>query len=157
MRQSELGGAPRALASAVGYARTADDRGGVIEITETVRAFLLELIGTAERLDVLLFLYRQNTRWWAAEDMTGALGMSPHSVQKHLETLSAANLLDVRVADEIRYMYRPGRPELAERADEVARAHYANRDAVLAVLARRTPESIRLFASAFRLRPRDKR
>jgi hypothetical protein len=65
--------------------------------------------------------------------------------------------LDVRLTDEVKYMYQPGRPELAQLVEDVARAHYADRNQVLAVLARCPPESVRLFASAFRLRKRGKK
>lgn len=126
------------------------------EIPDTVRRFLIDEIGSAERLDLLLFLHRQGTRWWAAEALATELGMPAAAVQSHLEHFSARNLLDVRVAESVIYCYKPSREDLSRLVEEVARAHYRHRNALLAVLAHRASESARLFAEAFQLR-KDKR
>jgi hypothetical protein len=121
-------------------------------IPDTVRRFLTDQIGSAERLDLLLFLYRHPTRWWAAEALAAELGMPAGTVQSHLEHLSAQNLLDVRVAESVIYCYKPAREDLAQLVEDVAQAHYRHRDALLAVLTRRASDSARLFADAFQLR-----
>ena len=126
------------------------------EIPDTVRRFLTHQVGSAERLDLLLFLYRHPTRWWAAEALADELGMPADAVQSHLEHLSARNLLDVRVAGSVIYCYKPGREDLSRLVEDVAHAHYLHRDALLAVLAYRAPDTARLFADAFQLR-KDKR
>jgi hypothetical protein len=126
------------------------------EIPDTVRRFLTDQVGSAERLELLLFLQRHATRWWAAEALAAELGMPAGAVQSHLEHLSARNLLDVRVAESVIYCYKPGREDLSRLVEDVARAHYFHRDAVLAELACRTPGSARLFADAFQIR-KDKR
>jgi predicted ArsR family transcriptional regulator len=125
-------------------------------IPETVRRFLTDQIGSGERLDVLLFLYRYATRWWAAQTLAAELGMPADAAQSHLEHLSARNLLDVRVAESVIYRYHPVREDLSRLVEDVAQTHYRQRDALLAVLARRAPDSARLFADAFQLR-KDKR
>jgi hypothetical protein len=127
-------------------------------IPDTVRRFLTDQIGSVERLDLLLFLHRHATRWWAAQTLAGELEMPADAVQSHLEHLSARNLLDVRVAESVIYCYQPGREDLAQLVEEVARVHYRHRDALLAVLARRTSDTARLFADAFQIRKdKDKR
>jgi hypothetical protein len=85
------------------------------------------------------------------------LQMPVEAAQAHLEHLGTCNLVDVRVAESVRYRYEPGTGELAHVVDQVADAHYHHRDAVAHVLALTPGEGIRLFADAFRLRrgPRD--
>ena len=125
-------------------------------IPETVRRFLTGEVGSVERLDLLLFLHRHPTRWWAAQTVAAELEMPADTVQSHLEHLSARNLLDVRVTESVIYCYNPGREDLSRLVEDVARAHYRHRDDLVAVLTRRATGSARLFADAFQLR-KDKR
>ncbi|MFY9822697.1 MAG: hypothetical protein WAM82_15025 [Thermoanaerobaculia bacterium] len=125
-------------------------------IPNAARRFLTDRIGSAEQLDLLLFLRHNASRWWGAQALAGELKMPPVAVQSHLEHLSACNLLDVRLAGSVLYRYQPGREDLARMVEELALAHYSHRDAVLALLAGRQPGNARLFADAFQLR-KDKR
>jgi hypothetical protein len=120
--------------------------------SDAVRRFLTDDIGSVERLNLLLFLHRHAARWWAAKALAVELEMPADTVQSHLEHLSTRNLLDVRIAESVIYCYKPGREDLPGLVEEVARAHYHHRDAVVAVLAHRPAESARLFADAFQLR-----
>ncbi len=121
-------------------------------LSAATRRFLTDDIGSVERLNLLLFLHRHNRRWWSAQPLAEELGMPADTVQLHLEHLSACNLLDVRIAESVVYCYKPGRQELSELVEEVAQAHYAQRDAVVAVLARHGGGSAQLFADAFQIR-----
>ncbi len=78
--------------------------------------------------------------------------MPANLIQAHLEHLSARNLLDVRIADSVIFCYKPTREELSRLVEDVAEAHYRHRDAVVAMLTGRSPNSARLFAEAFELR-----
>jgi hypothetical protein len=117
-----------------------------------VRRFLTDAVGSVERLNLLLFLHRHAARWWAASALAAELEMPADTVQSHLEHLCARNLLDVRIAESVIYCYQPGREDLSELVEEVARMHYLHRDAVAAALAGRLAGSARLFADAFQLR-----
>jgi hypothetical protein len=121
-------------------------------LSEAVRRFLAEDLGSVERLNLLLFMHRHATKWWAAQTLAAELEMPADAVQSHLDHLSTRNLLDVRIVESVIYCYKPGREELSRLVEDVARAHYLHRDAVVAVLARRPTESARLFAEAFQLR-----
>jgi len=121
-------------------------------LSDAVRRFLADAVGSAERLTLLLFLHRHATRWWAAPALAEELEMPADTVQSHLEHLSARNLLDVRITGSVIYCYQPAREELAGLVEEVARAHYLHRDDVMAVLAQRRAGAARLFADAFQLR-----
>jgi hypothetical protein len=122
-----------------------------------VKRFLTDDVGSVERLNLLLFLRRHATRWWAAKTLAAELEMPADIVQSHLEHLSSRNLLDVRIAESVIYRYQPGRDELAQLVEELARAHYLHCDAVVAVLAHRLADNGRLFADAFQLRKEKKR
>jgi hypothetical protein len=121
-------------------------------LSDPLRRFLTDDIGSVERLNLLLFMHRHPSRWWAAQTLATELEMPPDAVQSHLEHLSARNLLDVRITESVIYRYLPAREELSGFVEEVARAHYLHRDAVVAVLASRLTDSARLFADAFHLR-----
>ncbi|MFL6234184.1 MAG: hypothetical protein ACJ76N_13700 [Thermoanaerobaculia bacterium] len=121
-------------------------------LSDAVRRFLTDGVGSVERLTLLLFLHRHPTRWWAAQALAAELAMPADTVQVHLEHLSARNLLDVRIAEAVIYCYKPGREDLAGLVEETARAHYLHRDAVTAVLAQRRAGSARRFADAFQIR-----
>ena len=121
-------------------------------LSDAMRRFLTDSIGSVERLNLLLHLHRYPTRWWAAQALAAELEMPADTVQTHLEHLSARNLLDVRIAESVIYCYKPGREELSALVEEVARAHYLHRDEVAAVLAQRLTGSARLFADAFQIR-----
>jgi hypothetical protein len=122
------------------------------QLSDAVRRFLTDAVGSVERLNLLLFLHRHATRWWAAQALAAELEMPADTVQTHLEHLSARNLLDVRIAESVIYCYKPGREELSALVEEVARTHYLHRDGVVAVLTPRLTGSARLFADAFQLR-----
>jgi predicted ArsR family transcriptional regulator len=121
-------------------------------LSDAVRRFLTDAVGSVERLNLLLFLHRHAARWWAAPALAAELEMPADTVQSHLEQLSARNLLDVKIAESVIYCYKPGREELSALVEEVARAHYLHRDDVVAALAPRLAGSARLFADAFQLR-----
>jgi hypothetical protein len=121
-------------------------------LSDAVKRFLTDSVGSVERLNLLLFLHRHAARWWAAQALAAELEMPADTVQLHLEHLSSRNLLDVRIAESVIYCYKPGREDLPALVEEVARAHYLHRDDVVAVLAQRLSGSARLFADAFQLR-----
>jgi hypothetical protein len=121
-------------------------------LSDTAQRFLTDQVGSVERLDLLLFLYRHAARWWGAQALTGEVEMAADAVQLHLDHLSARNLLDVRIAESVLYRYHPARDELARLVEEIARAHFLHRNDVVALLTRRASGSARLFADAFQIR-----
>ncbi len=126
-------------------------------LSDAVRRFITDDVVSVERLDVLLFMYRHAADWWSAEKTAALLDMPADVVHAHLEHLSGRNLLDVRIAESVIFCYKPAREEVSRLVEEVAHAHYRHRDAVVAVLAGRPPDSARLFAEAFKLRKGKKR
>lgn len=121
-------------------------------LSDSARQFLAVAIGSIERLDLLLFLYRHATKWWAADTLTAEIDMPADVVQSELEILSARNLLDVRITESVIYRYNPVRADLSRLVEEIAQAHFLHRKEVVTLLTSRAHGSARLFADAFRLR-----
>jgi hypothetical protein len=122
-------------------------------LSDAVKHFLTGAVVSVERLDVLLFLYRNANRWWAAEKLAAELEMPADAVQLHLEHLSARNLLEVRIAESVIFCYKPFSQELSTLVEAVASMHYHHRDAVVSVLTGHQPtDGARLFAEAFHFR-----
>ena len=126
-------------------------------LSDAARHFLVHMIGSIERLDIILVMRRHADRWWTATALADELRIPATVVQSDLDWLGARNLLGVRIAQDVLYQYGPGTTELRQLVDEVSLVHDADRGATAGVVARPIPESARLFADAFRLRkgPRD--
>jgi hypothetical protein len=99
-------------------------------ISASVQRFLRHDIGSPESLNILLLMRRDAQRWWAAHELADELGMQSDTAQKQLERLSARNLLDVRIAESLRYRYRPGAGEIARLVDQVSRAFERDHQAI---------------------------
>ena len=121
-------------------------------LSDAVKRFLADDVGSVERLDVLLFMYRNATRWWEAQKLAAELKMPVDSAHSHLEQLGVHNLLDVKISEAVIFCYKPAREGLSQLVEAVAQAHYLHRDAVVAVLTGSSADSARLFAEAFQLR-----
>jgi predicted nucleotidyltransferase len=58
------------------------------------------------RKGILSVTFRQPKRWWYLSELADALGTSPSSLQREVESLAASGILDVR-RDGRRTYYRP--------------------------------------------------
>jgi len=67
----------------------------------------------------------------------------------------ANNLLDIRLTDDIRYRFRPGRKELEDGALAVAAVYRRKRSTLVRVLSRRSHSDIQDPANALGARKRD--
>jgi hypothetical protein len=126
-------------------------------LSDPARHFLAHTIGSIERLDIILLMQRHPDRWWTAHALADELRIPADAVESDLGWLGTRNLLGVRIAQDVLYQYGPGTNDLRQLIEEVSCAHYADRGAIAALVARPIPEGARLFADAFRLRkgPRD--
>ncbi len=121
-------------------------------LPDPLRQFLRDSISTIERLEILLLMQRHPDRWWTAKAIGDELRMPATVVESDLGWLGSRNLIAVRIAQDVLYQFSPGTPALRQLAEDVAQAHYADRNAVAAALASAISESARRFADAFRLR-----
>ena len=89
-------------------------------------------------------------------DVAIALRLPGATVRRDLDVLAARGLLDVRVdvrvAEETMYWYRPKTADLARYGDLLAQHYVTSRQAVFGFIATPSRLSIKRFAEAFRLR-----
>jgi hypothetical protein len=105
-------------------------------LSDAARHFLVHIIGSIERLDIILLMQRHADRWWTATALADELRLTASVTESGLDWLGARNLLGVRIAQDVLYQYGPGTTELRQLVDEVSRAHYADRGAIAAMVAR---------------------
>jgi len=119
--------------------------------------FMDEHVASLEELDLLVAVADAPFRWWDATALSHQLGVSKDVARRILERFARANLLDIRVTDEVRYQFRPGTQELRDGAEAVAIAYRSRPTAVIQRLTRSPHRSVRDFADAFRFRRNGRR
>ena len=115
----------------------------IAAITACVRSF--------EELEVLLFLAGNRERYCSAVMIATETGLPAAAAGVALETLAARNLLDVRIADAVRYKLDPASAEVRTCLDRTLDAAWKNRAEVMRAIALR-PSALQDFADAFRMR-----
>jgi hypothetical protein len=126
------------------------------EISPGVMRFIAEHVDTLEKLELLKLMTDSEGRWWDAASAAEALGMTTGAARQLLERFAAQNLLEIRVTGDVRYRFQPGDPRLEASAREFANAYRTNRLGILRLVTK-SPDSLRDFADAFRIRRDDDR
>ena len=116
--------------------------------------FLAHRIASVDQLEILVLLIEASTRWFDATTTSHQLGVSPERARSALDALVAHNLLDIRISDDIRYQFSPGRPDLEHAALATAEAYRRRPAPVIQEVARGASQGLRDFAVAFRFRRR---
>ena len=122
------------------------------ELSLAAQALLDRQIGRFEDLEVFVFLADAPDRWWGAQNVARELHVGGAEARAALERLAAANLLDIRLTDDVRYRFRPGTEALRQAADDLIDAYRANPFAVARRVAAMRGRNLRDFADAFRMR-----
>jgi hypothetical protein len=125
-------------------------------LSDDVRQFIEWSLDSVEQLEVLLLLKSRPETSWDAKSVASLLGLLPGTAAKCLEDLGTRNLLDVRIADRLRFRYAPGTGRLAETVDGLAKAYAEQRVLVLELLMAKPQRPIRDFLDAFRIRKEEK-
>jgi hypothetical protein len=124
-------------------------------LTAGVRIFVRDHIRSIEQLDLLLLLLKDETRWWSAEAAARELRTSAAAAAARLEEMAKANLLGVRISDQIVFRYAPVSPTLDAAVRETARAYNEKPVAVAAAIYSQPVDEIQALADAFRLRKKE--
>ena len=127
------------------------------DVPPIVLAFVGDFLTSVTELQLLLTCMQSGDRWWDARSAAREMGISESAARRALDRLAARNLFDLRVTGDVRYQFRPGTPELAAAAQALAEAYRANPVAIINRVAPSTPQSLRDFADAFRIRKDDDR
>ena len=123
-------------------------------LTPPIVEFLTHHIASLDELQILMLLVQASTRWFDAKTVSRQLGLSAEQAQSALDALAARNLLDIRISDDVRYQFRPGRPDLEQVALETSEVYRRRPAVVIQVVSGGTSRGVRDFSDAFRLRRR---
>ena len=93
-----------------------------------------------EALQTLIACIDERERWWNAETVARKLAIPREAAHAALDQLAGANLLDIRVSDDVRYRFRPGSPQLEARAAVFADAYRKDPAPVLEIMRTRKPQ-----------------
>lgn len=122
------------------------------QIPALVAEFMERHIASADELMLLVAMIDAPDRWWDPTIASRELGLPQRDARVILDRFTAANLLDIRVTDDVRYRFRPGTPDLDRGASAFGEAYRAHPATVAQHVARSARRSVRDFADAFRIR-----
>ena len=117
---------------------------------DRIADFIGRYLPTFEHLEVLLLAARSPERYVSAAEAAHALGIDAVAAGRALEDLAAANLLDVKLLDDVRYRLRSQAAAAADIA-ELQTAYAAQRVRVVNEIMAGRSRRIRDFADAFRI------
>ncbi len=124
------------------------------EFPPAVVAFVADHVRSLDELQLLMSIIQSDERWWDASIAAREIGMSQAASGEVLDRFASRNLLDIRVADAVRYQFRPGTEALREAARATMDAYRRNPIALARLVPRQRP-GITDFADAFRIRRDD--
>lgn len=127
------------------------DPGRHEELPGELRAFLHSCIESINQVELLMML-RGSERWRTARDVAADLHVPVPVARRDLETLAARGLLEVSVASEIEYRYRPKTADLSKYGDLLAQHYVTSRHLIFAFVSTRSRIAMKRFADAFKLR-----
>jgi hypothetical protein len=127
----------------------------VSELSPEIRQFVGRYIDSAEQLEILLLLYREPEREWAASEVSQAIYTVPASAIMRLEGLVASGFATSTGDGNPRYRYAPRSDELRADVEALAEAYAANRVEVIKLIFSKPPDPLKSFADAFRLRGKE--
>ena len=122
------------------------------QLPERVAAFLAAHIASVDELQVLTALMDAPDRWWDAQSASKEAGTTAAIASATLDRFASANLLDIRVTDDVRYRLRPGTAELQQDLAAVRDACRVHLASVIQAVTESAKRSIREFADAFRFK-----
>lgn len=125
-------------------------------LSPEVLEFVANHVRSLEELQLLIAVIHAPDRWWDAQTAARELVMPMTTARRALDHLAARNLLDIRITAELRYQFRPGTEALRSAARAFVTAYDAEPEALVALVAKKTPpRHARDFADAFRIRRDD--
>lgn len=122
-----------------------------MDLSPEVERFLLERISAVEEIELLLLLRRERARAWTRDALAIELRSSPSSIALRVEHLSHEGLVAIGADDALRYA---ATGDVDAAVDLLERVYRERPFAVMSIVLSKPSENVRLFADAFRLRPR---
>ena len=122
----------------------------------SVVAFVTDHVRTRAELQLLMAMIQSGDRWWDARAAAHESGLSVQEARRALDYFGAHNLVDIRITGDVRYQYRPGTSTLRESAEACAAAFRTRPLDLAQLVTGPSPNSVRDFADAFRVRRKTK-
>lgn len=122
-----------------------------INISQRLKKFIKEQIHSVFSLEVLLLLYRKQSRSLTASEVASELGIETDVVQQQLSELATTDLVSTTTGAVSKYRYAPVDEELAAIVDQLAITYSKQRVPILTLILTEHPDRIRGFAEAYRL------
>ena len=127
-----------------------------VEIPPHIQAFILRHLPSVEHLEVLLWVREHRSRWWNADSLGSALGISGSVTEKILEELCSGNLLAVQVSSAVAYQFSPATPAVEALATEFVEVLRRSRVHVYGLIVSPAARGARDFADAFTFRDKNR-
>jgi hypothetical protein len=123
-----------------------------------VRRFIRDHFGCPDDVHVFAALLgHTEPQWWTATAVADRLGLPVASVRRVLDAFVAANIVDIRVSNDVSYRYDPGAPAVREAAEAFIEAFRRTPGAVMHAVPAGRRRNIEDFSNAFRIRRDDDR
>jgi hypothetical protein len=132
--------------SATRRCRTVDDASK----TDPVARFLRDHITSVAQLEILLMLQTNPQQTWSPAKIANELRADSAGAAQQLKLLEQHQLVKVNEAGA--YYFAPATPELQAAVVAVAQAYLIRRVSVIELIYSKSPDSLRAFSDAFRLR-----
>ena len=119
-------------------------------ISDQVKKFISDHIASVAQLEILLLLQTNPAQAWTPADIARELRIEATGAQQQLTLLASSGL--VREEPPGTFAYAPVSPDLHAAAVAVAQAYLVRRVTVIGLIFDKTPDKLRAFSDAFRLR-----
>ena len=119
-------------------------------ISADLKKFIKEQIQTAPKLEVLLLLYRQQTRSLPVREVANALDFETDTAHEQLTALQTLGLLESD-PDRSRYRYHPINSSLRSMVDRLALVYRKQRVCILSTILTEDSNKHQRFVEAFKL------
>ena len=118
-----------------------------------IERLLAHVVETAERLEVLLLLRREQPSSFTAKTLCRLVSIAPSTADTHLAVLCGRGFLGVTIGSDLTYSYQPISPKIDQQVATLAQLCKERRAEVVALLGKsRAVSPATAFADAFRFR-----
>jgi hypothetical protein len=122
------------------------------QVPAGVKKFISDHIGSAEQLDILLYLHSRAGEAYTAGIVGAAVFTVPSAATIRLEQLVASGLVVSDGGSDPLYRYAPQNPAIARAVEELAAVYRSNRVEVIKLVFSAPADPLSSFADAFRLK-----
>ena len=121
-------------------------------ISPPVREFLAKYVSSAELLDILMLLYREQEPVWTPASVSNRVFTVPQAAERRLEELEAQGLVMRRPGHADAFCVDPTHPEVKATLPALREIYETNRAEVIGTVFKMRTDPLQSFSNAFRLR-----